>query len=114
MTDSRVIQWLLSRDTGVSSKAIVAQLSNIVLESPFSMDHPHDPADLGRCIRLLEAIPEFRERLDEMKQVSLIWAALVDHWDELETLYKEELPTGRAPKCYARMQQIIQTNGGNF
>src|SRR5688572_12746693 len=100
-----VINWLSGRDTGISSMAIVTVMEGgTVHEYTF----PHDPADLGRCIRLLDIAPEYRENLDAMKQVGPHWSSLVDHWSELESLYYEELPTGRAPKCYARMRELIE------
>ena len=34
------------------------------------------------------------------------WAPLVAVWDELTALYEEELPSGRCPKLYDRMQQL--------
>lgn len=103
--DTKIAQWLVGRDTGSSSKAIVAEL-NGAMTSPD--DHPHDPDDLGRCIRLLELMPEYRIRLREMRGVSPMWRNLVDQWDELVRLYHEELPTGKAPKCYDFMRELIQ------
>ena len=105
-----VLKWMASDDTGVSSKAIVMVMNRITPTRRWSLDHPHDPSDLGRCIRLLALIPEYRIRLDEMKIVSDTWSDLVTHWHELEELYYEELPSGRAPKCYARMREIIDRN----
>jgi hypothetical protein len=70
--------------------------------------HPHDPADFGRCLGLLIAVPEFRPRLAEMSNCSSQWSAIVAAWNELETLYNEEFPTGRAPRCYAKMKELLQ------
>jgi len=99
----KLIRWFLSDEPGLSSRAIVAKMEGIELSY---YHHPLDPADLGRCIRLLEWIPEYRTRLNEMREVSQVWANFVDHWDELEALYYEELPSGKAPKCYQRMQEL--------
>ena len=63
---------------------------------------PHDPDDFGRCHRLLQAFPEWRSRLDEMR-AHPGWGPLVDAWSELEALYAEEIQSGKAPKLYARM-----------
>lgn len=48
--DIRLAQWLVSRDTGLSSEAIVARLNGAAVNP---RNYPHDPDDLGRCIRLL-------------------------------------------------------------
>lgn len=70
-------------------------------------EHPRDPADLGRCLRLLNLEPECRKRLPEMSAASPEWAALIANWRELERLYYLEYPTGHAPKCYDKMQALI-------
>ena len=42
--------------------------------------HPHDADDFGRCMRLLEAVPEFDLPLVEMRGKSPQWDALLDSW----------------------------------
>lgn len=101
----------MSSDTGTSSRAIVARMEGSELDNHGFSSHPSDPSDLGRCIRLLDKIPEYRERLLEMCDVSITWAMLVTHWDELEAFYREEESSGKAPKCYARMQELIEKSG---
>ncbi len=102
------ITWLRSGDTGISSLTILATLEHDeTIAAMTYLDHPEDPADLGRCIRLLDAEPSLRERLGLMCFIGPEWAALVRNWSELEALYHEEAPSGRAPKCYARMRELI-------
>ena len=60
----------------------------------------------GRCLGLLEAVPELRPHLPAMADESPVWAALVARWDELERLFAEEAPTGRCPKLYALMKEL--------
>lgn len=103
-----VLAWLVSSDTGISSRTIVAWMEREQLVLTMKRgDHPHDPADLGRCIRLLDIEPKYRDRIGEMAGLSSEWAALAAHWSELESLYREEEPTGHAAKCYARMKELI-------
>ena len=52
-------------------------------------------------------MPDYRARLHEMAAVSPQWTALVDHWDELAALYDNEVRSGRAPRCYARMRELL-------
>lgn len=63
--EGRAIYWALSDDTGMSSKAIARHMTGgrhgISGASP-----PSDSSDRGRCIRLLELIPEWIPRLNEM------------------------------------------------
>jgi hypothetical protein len=110
--------WLASDETGLSSREMARRLAPLAFGSGAvrvpgessifrGPNYPHDPSDLGRCVSLLDAAPELREHLPSMADVCPEWAALVGAWDELEALYREELPSGRAPKCYARMRQLI-------
>lgn len=79
----RTMQWIMGRDTGSSSRAIVGQMTGVTGQR----SHPWDIDDFGRCVRMLDVLPEYRSRLDEMKPISMQWKLLVEHWDELETLY---------------------------
>jgi hypothetical protein len=101
------MRWLQTRDSGISSEAIMQTM----LGAPASPGtYPSDAEDLGRCIRLLDRIPAWRERLPEMAQVGYVWASLVEHWCELETLYRGELneqPKRRPCLTYLRMRELI-------
>lgn len=101
-------QWIVSYDTGVSSKTIWAVMMGAISgQEPWStFNVPHDPADFGRCYRLLKAIPEWRPRLHEVAERFPKWAPLIAAWDELTALYEEEVASGTAPKLYARMRQL--------
>ena len=109
-----VLMWLGGPDTGQSSKAIVSWMErDVTLAATMGnrLEYPRDPADLGRCIRLMDIEPSYRARIREMADASPQWAALVFHWNELEALYREELPSGKAPKCYDLMQSLLWPNG---
>jgi hypothetical protein len=103
MTDSiekRALQWASGRDTGSSSKAILAVMTGNKPQSRY--DYPSDGGDLGRCLRLLDLIPEWKPRIGEMRAVSPQWAALVDHWDDLAQLHAKD------GKVYERMSAILR------
>jgi hypothetical protein len=95
-------RWLAGPDTGMSSIALCKKLGG----ARGTNHHPYDGSDFGRCHRLLHAIPGWRARIGEAASISPTWARLVAVWDELETLYLEELPSGRCPKLYARMKGL--------
>lgn len=57
---------------------------------------------------LLAAVPDFKDRLGEMKEVSPVWGVFVDNWDELERLLIVESAIGpMAPKLYDRIKELI-------
>jgi len=63
--EQRALYWALSFTTGVSSEAIAKHMTN---SAKTRMMPPSDADDRGRCIRLLELIPEWIKRLPEMVQ----------------------------------------------
>lgn len=100
-------EWIRSWDTGVSSIAIYKVMHGHHFGLPPSNDPPRDPADFGRCYRLLRAFPGWRARIGEMRTIAG-WESLVDAWGALETMYEEELQFGKgsAPRLYAELERL--------
>jgi len=63
----KALQWLATGDSGRSSETICFYLLGV---DYLYLTHPYDRADFGRCYRLLEFIPDFRLRLDELRAIS--------------------------------------------
>lgn len=98
--EKRAAKWAATGKTGTSSQAMLAVM---VGERPkTSFCYPHDGGDLGRCIGLLDAVPEYRERLSEVAAIGPEWAALIDHWPELEARWRRD-----DKSLYDRMKQIL-------
>jgi len=102
--ETALLAWAIGSDTGLSSRAMVQRI--VIGGRPEPGDYPRDPADLGRCLRLIEAVPTLLIDLHMMRDVSPEWAGMVKAWSELKELYEAEAPSGRAPKCYALMKDI--------
>lgn len=105
--------WLASDDTGISSLTMAAVMyqDGKLRSDPKQWCHPWDVSDFGRCHRFLEAVPGSRDLLPKMRDISPVWAALVDHWDQITTLYLEEKAvSSKAPKCYALINQLVEEN----
>jgi hypothetical protein len=96
----RAAKWAASSSTGASSLALLKVMLGDRPKTSFC--YPHDGSDLGRCIGLLDAVPEYRERLAEMKAIGKEWAALIDHWPELEAKWRR-----KDKGLYDRMKQIL-------
>jgi len=92
----RMEEWLHGWDTGMSSKAIFHYMTLGVTGGAV----PADPADLGRCLRLLEAFPEWKARMPEMAKCSERWAGLLPHWDGIVASFIEEAG-GKIPPLHA-------------
>lgn len=109
-TAERANAWIVGSDSGMSSKAIWAHMMGVKPRDGWC--HPHDPADFGRCARLLELMPEWRDRLPEMVELSQEWRALVARWDEIHASMDREVGVdwskGRsAPITYGLMRDIL-------
>ena len=100
---SALAEWLVGDDTGISSKYMAAvAISGRVPQTNRFDSTPSDAPDIGRCVRLVEKCPAVREAFPVLRQASLVWAAYVDHWDELDTLYKR----GNYTCTTARMREL--------
>jgi hypothetical protein len=102
----KVIEWLFNGRVGLSSKSMASAICDIKLNKFPS--HPSDPSDFYRCLKLLEAVPEARNHFSKISKLSLTWKLYIERWDEIESLYNEEVleDTGKAPRTYKLMHDI--------
>lgn len=98
--ERRAAKWAASSKTGASSLALLKVMLGDRPKTTFC--YPHDGSDLGRCIGLLDAVPEYRARLGEMREIGPEWAALVDRWAELEAAWRLN-----ERSVYDRMKKIL-------
>ncbi|OWL98929.1 hypothetical protein CBQ26_00285 [Deinococcus indicus] len=76
--------WALSDDTGASSLCIARILAG--RPDPGSAhNYPHDTGDLGRCLRLIRAVPQARDAVRALAERPghHVWAELHAIWDNL-------------------------------
>lgn len=59
-----IIAWLESDDTGSSSLYMASVLSG--KPGSYSNHYPRDPADFGRCMRLIKAVPSLKADIGKM------------------------------------------------
>ena len=105
-----LVDWIRYGERGLSSEAIVDHLAHHpIARANGASCHPHDPADLRRCVLLLDAVPTLRPLMPSMADVSAEWAALVDHWDELEATFRREMSSGSyyATDTYTLMKSVL-------
>ena len=109
-TQHQVIQWLATGQKGLSSECMALWLAFSQRAEPYP---PQDPADLNRCLLLLQAAPGLRPELPRMAEVSGDWAKLIARWEEVEALFLEEAGLGwtksnLAPRTYKLMREILK------
>jgi len=101
---TQAMKWLMHGERGMSSETmcrLIAGVGPVTREKVF----PSDGDDFSRCAKFLEAVPLAREKLDCMR-VNRTWTAYVDHWDELERLYKKEVSSGKSAGLGARLKEL--------
>lgn len=112
----RSAEWIVRSDTGLSSKTIYAHMLGATPQKSRwggpDACYPRDPDDLGRCLRLLELIPEWKGRIAEMAVYGPYWAALVAQWEQLSESMIAEVGIDwskgqRAERTYQLMLEII-------
>lgn len=112
----KATNWLACGSRGISSNTMFTVLIGVDALGGSHGSHPLDPSDLDRCLRLLDSVPELRNRLPMMADVSPQWAALIDNWVEIEQTHLNEVGLGwskggRAEKTYALMRAAIESAG---
>ena len=73
-------------------------------------DHPHDPADLLRCINYCKGCLTTAGLRKRMAGRSEHWDRLLPHWDHLTGLLRHEMQTrddGTAPRTYVEMRCVL-------
>ena len=60
---------------------------DILAQKYVNKSFPRDVDDFERCRSMLLNYPEFRVRLEEMKNLNRVWYELVENWSILEELY---------------------------
>ena len=103
----KILKWFGTGRIGLSSKAMALAAIDIYNDG----SHPCDPSDLNRCLLLMQAAPEIRQRMDKLAAISETWGKLVDQWDEVEQCFIDEVGLNwakgrRAPKTYKLMKDI--------
>lgn len=104
-------EWLAFGETGASSRTIVAEVTGdrrALGRWERWGNPPWDGDDMRRCLLLVRQYPQLRDEFDTIAQIDSTWAALIDHWDELESLLDEDFPGWDQPRWkwpYGRLRQ---------
>jgi hypothetical protein len=94
--------WISGWDRGISSETIFHVMTGRPMLGRVGV--PHDPDDFGRCYRLLEKFPGWKQRIREVAEQYPEWARIVEHWDWLSAMYA----AGDNKTLYARIQELTE------
>lgn len=100
--------WLISDDTGISSRTMFIALRGLSEDaSPkFGTDIPYDVADFGRCYRLIERFPHWKNELNKVSDRFPKWIPFIENWDELSNLYEEAISTNTYSPINNRLNEL--------
>jgi len=102
----KAIWWMGCGERGMSSETM---WNFFMGERNFPIHHPYDPGDFKRCYKLLEAVPEWKTELYELKSLSTAWSNLVDNWPELTEMFEENVRTEWKETKRIGMYEFMQT-----
>ena len=103
--------WLINGEHGISSKNIFAVLSGGYSQAEGKLCTPSDPDDFKRCSQLLQAVPQWRSELHNLKPISETWSNLVDNWDKLENMLIEARELWSKNKGAKEMYDFMESLG---
>lgn len=111
----KVSEWLAGDDTGLSSKSLAREFLGLSHDQDRyfkGINYPLDPADIGRCFRLIEMCPPVRDAVFSLATKSDMWKKLSERWDEIYASMNNEVgihwQKGKsAPKTYTLMESIL-------
>lgn len=105
----KALWWIANGHVGMSSKTM---WNHFMGNKDFEINHPYDPDDFSRCYKLLEAVPEWKERILELGLLSIPWKNLSENWEKLTEMYeknkKEDWKNYKKIGMYEFMETLIQ------
>ena len=106
--EEKAMWWIENGHIGMSSKTMWLCLMNQNVKNAY---HPYDPDDFSRCYKLLEAVPEWKEKhhLIKLKSLSTAWSNLVDNWDKLTEMFEENRKNNWETSDEIGMYEFMQT-----
>lgn len=92
--EAKIGEWLLSRDTGLSSIFMASVALGADASEIINPNYPHDAGDFGRCYRLVEQVPEIAQDFQRIADSSKEWGVIISRWPDLASQYEEDLKNG--------------------
>jgi len=101
--NEKIARWFKVGSRGVSSMSMAYIATGATMGQ---FDAPYDPSDFGRCYELIQVAPEIKDDFPKIAQLVPQFAGILQHWDELCTIYERDKPTGKSEELYQRIQQL--------
>ena len=102
MDKQRMIEWIATCNTGVSSKTMWCALMGV--KRKINLSTPRDNGDFRRCYDMVEYGHVTLDDLQIVKKQYPWFAPFVDNWKELSILFEEELDK----RLHIRIRQLCK------
>lgn len=102
----KAMWWIANGERGMSSETM---WNFFMGNKNYRVCYPYDPDDFSRCYKLLEAVPEWKARVPELKELSKEWANLANGWDKLTAMYEENKRTNWRNSKQIGMYEFMET-----
>lgn len=83
------LNWLKNGEKGVSSETMFGAITGLEIQSRRS--HPSDPDDFKRCMKLINAVPEWNNELYKVAALSDTWNNIINNWETLCLMMEDTL-----------------------
>ena len=103
----RIIQWLCSGETGLSSKTMICIHTDNEMGGNWGFHAPSDVADFRRCWFLVEAVPEIRNSFPLIAEKCPEFKGVIKNWDIISAAYERERGSGKCPETYRLMKEAL-------
>jgi len=102
----KALWWITNGNVGMSSKTMWLCFMNQPIQRIY---HPYDPDDFSRCYKLLESVPEWKERILELSKLSTPWKNLAENWVKLTEMYEQNINENWKNSDKIGMYEFMQT-----
>lgn len=102
------MKWLTMGSKGISSQTMFSVCTGLNIMGGWHYDHPFDSDDFSRCYDVYKSVPEVRENLNKLREVSNAWNNLIDNWDILCSKFEENTRTNWRMAKDIGLQKLIR------
>ena len=107
--EERANWWMEHGERGTSSEVMWRTFMGFTSDD---VSAPSDPDDFKRCYKLLKTVPEWKENMHALEELSPYWKALVGSWDKLTLMYErnvsEDWKNHKEVGMYALMDKLAR------
>lgn len=100
------LEWIVSNDTGLSSKTMWAAINGVNKCQTWGHNVPWDVSDFGRCYRYYKNCGLTKYDLQKVKKSVPVFVPFIDNWDKLVELYEKEIHLDSMPETYNLIKKL--------